>query len=187
MKILLHICCAPCAIYPLKALTGKSGNNVTGFFYNPNIHPAAEEERRRNAAAVYAAEKGLDIFFGEYKPEDFFAKIGVEQAAPLRCSICWRMRLEKAAGYAAGRYEAFTTTLLASPYQNRQEILKICAECGEKFGIEFVGSDFRGGFREAQKEAKERGIYKQKYCGCVYSEKQPVSTRVGGRPLNYTL
>ena len=171
MRVLLHICCAPCAIYPFKELIKNSGNEVTGFFYNPNIHPAAEEERRRLALAGYAEKENFKVIFGEYTAEDFFERIGSEQEAPARCRKCWRMRLEKTAETAnKDRFNAFTTTLLVSPYQDQEVIKEIGAECGKRFGVQFLAVDFRSGFRRAQEEAKEHGIYRQKYCGCVFSK-----------------
>lgn len=172
MRILLHICCAPCAIYPFKELIKKSGNDVTGFFYNPNIHPAEEETRRRQALADYAEKENFAVIFGDNDAEEFFKRIGDKQEAPLRCEICWRMRLEKTAETAKREhFDVFTTTLLVSPYQNQDAIKEIGAECGSRFGVKFLAVDFRGGFRDAQEEAKDEGMYRQKYCGCVFSEK----------------
>lgn len=173
MKILLHICCAPCAIYPFRSLLENADNRITGFFYNPNIHPAEEEQRRRLSLADYAEKEDFKIIFGEYNAEEFFKKIGTNQEAPSRCRICWRIRLEKTAETAKReRFDAFTTTLLVSPYQDQDAIKEIGAECGSTFGVQFLAVDFRNGFRGAQEEAKERGIYRQKYCGCVYSQKR---------------
>lgn len=173
MRILLHICCAPCFIYPFKELIRESGDEVTGFFYNPNIHPAGEEERRRKALIDYAEKENFEVIFGEYNAEDFFKKIGKNREAPLRCAICWRMRLEKTAKTAkCEKYDAFTTTLLVSPYQDRDTIIQIGNEIGAKNGIKFMAIDFRKGFRGAQQQAREMGIYRQKYCGCVYSQKK---------------
>lgn len=173
MKILLHICCAPCSIHPFSELLKEGGNSITGFFYNPNIHPAEELEKRRDAVSAYSKNEDFDVIFGEYEPDKFFKETSDHAEAPGRCSICWRMRLRKTAEHAKrGRYDAFTTTLLVSPYQDREEIIKIGSECGKEFGVDFIASDFRGGFRKAQDEAREHGIYRQKYCGCIYSQKE---------------
>lgn len=172
MKVLLHICCAPCFIYPFKKLIKESGNEVTGFFYNPNIHPAEEEERRRGALIDYAEKENFKVLYGKYDAEDFFKKVGKNQEAPGRCAICWRMRLEKTAETAkAEKRDAFTTTLLVSPYQDQGVIKEIGAECGKQFGVEFLAVDFRSGFRAAQAEARNSGMYRQKYCGCKYSQR----------------
>ena len=173
MKILLHICCAPCAIHPFRELIKSGENEVTGFFYNPNIHPASEEEKRRQALTDYAKKENFEVIFGKYDVREFFKRIGAEQEAPSRCKICWRMRIEKAAEIAkTERFDAFTTTLLVSPYQDRESITEIGAECGRSFGVQFLAADFRDGFRSAQEKAREHGIYRQKYCGCVFSEKE---------------
>jgi len=172
MKILLHICCAPCSIHPFNELLKDKISRITGFFYNPNIHPAEEYEKRRRAFIEYSEKNGFDVIFGEYEPEAFFKEIGTLTEVPERCAICWRMRLSKTAECAKNNgCDSFTTTLLVSPYQNRQEIIRIGAECGKRFGVEFIGSDFRDGFRQAQEEAKSQGIYRQKYCGCKYSQR----------------
>ncbi len=173
MNVLLHICCAPCSIHPFNELLKDKINRITGFFYNPNIHPAGEYEKRRRALLEYSEKSRFDIIFGEYEPEAFFKEIGTRTEAPERCTICWRMRLAKTAECAKNNgCDAFTTTLLVSPYQNREEIVKIGAECAREFGVSFISSDFRGGFREAKEEAKAQGIYRQKYCGCAFSEKE---------------
>lgn len=173
MRILLHICCAPCSIYPFRELLKENGNEVTGFFYNPNIHPAGEEEKRRQALIDYAKKENFEVLVGEYNAEDFFTRIGKNQEAPSRCKICWRLRLEKTAETAKRKgFEAFTTTLLVSPYQDQDAIVQIGNEISGESGIKFIAIDFREGFRDAQRDAKERGIYRQKYCGCAYSRKK---------------
>lgn len=97
MNILLHICCAPCSIHPLHQLLKDKSGQITGFFYNSNIHPAGEYEKRRNALLQYSKDAHFNVIFGAYEPEVFFEKIGTCKEAPERCSLCWRMRLEKTA------------------------------------------------------------------------------------------
>lgn len=173
MKILLHICCAPCAINPFSELAEKSGYSITGFFYNPNIHPYSEMERRRRAIADYAVKKGFEVIFGEYDMENFFKNISADIEAPARCHICWGMRLRRTALLAREKgFDAFTTTLLVSPYQDRKTIVRIGSELDKEYGVKFIDSDWREGFREAQQFARENDIYRQKYCGCVFSQKE---------------
>lgn len=173
MKVLLHICCAPCAITPFSELTEKNGHSLTGFFYNPNIHPYSEMEKRRCAIADYAAGKKLEVIFGDYDIENFFRDISGNMDAPSRCRICWRMRLRRTASVAREKgFDAFTTTLLVSPYQGREAILDIGRELSKESGVKFIDCDWRDGFRAAQQLARERDIYRQKYCGCVFSEKE---------------
>jgi len=172
-RVLLHICCAPCAIHPTEELRKENGSDVTGFFYNPNIHPRQEMERRRDALLDYAEKEKLEVVFDDYDERDFFDKIGDEKEPPARCGICWRMRLERTALYAVRHgFDAFTTTLLVSPYQDYGMMAKIGSELSEELGIAFLARDWRPGFRKAQQLARERGIYRQKYCGCVFSIKE---------------
>jgi len=168
MKLLLHTCCAPCLIYPLEKLK-QEGILVTGFFYNPNIHPLAEYARRKEALSVL--DPGAEIIYPEYSPREFFREINLKEEAPGRCAICWGFRLKKTAQAARERgFEYFTTTLLASPYQDQELLKKIGNEISREEGVKFYYADFRPGFRKAHNEARSKGIYCQKYCGCIYSE-----------------
>ena len=170
MKVLLHLCCGPCLIYPFRKLRDQ-GLEVSGFFYNPNIHPISEYNKRKDAVELIAKDSGISVFYEEYNPAEFFQAVNEKEEFPARCSICWALRLKRTAEEAKDKgFDAFTTTLLVSPYQN-QELLK---SLGEKIsrdsGVKFYYEDFRPGFRQAHDEAKTKGIYCQKYCGCLYSE-----------------
>jgi hypothetical protein len=168
MKLLLHTCCAPCLVYPLERLK-QEGFKVSGFFYNPNIHPLAEYTRRKEALSVLAPD--AEIIYPEYSPRDFFHEVNLKEDAPGRCALCWRLRLKKTAQAAkSGGFEYFTTTLLVSPYQDQELLKKIGNEVALEEGVKFYYSDFRPGFRKAHDEAKARGVYCQRYCGCIYSE-----------------
>ncbi|MBP7836065.1 MAG: epoxyqueuosine reductase QueH [Candidatus Omnitrophica bacterium] len=168
MELLLHTCCAPCLVYPLEVLL-KEGFKVTGFFYNPNIHPLAEYLRRKEALAVL--NSGIEFIYPEYSPQEFFRLVNLKEEAPARCSICWRERLKKTAQAAKNSgIKYFTTTLLVSPYQDQGLLRKIGEEVAREEGVEFYYADFRPGFRKAHNEAKAKGVYCQRYCGCIYSE-----------------
>lgn len=170
MKILLHICCGPCLIYPLKRLNDQDFK-VKGFFYNPNIFPIAEYSRRKDAAAVLSKDLQLEVEYPEYLPSEFSQAINANLQAPERCAGCWRLRLRKTALYAKENgFEAFSSTLLVSPYQNQELLKQIGAQAAEEAGVKFYYEDFRAGFRQAHEEARGKGIYCQKYCGCSYSE-----------------
>ena len=133
-------------------------------------------DKRRRAVADYAAGAGFNVVFAEYDTENFLKTIGANTEAPSRSRICWRMRLEKAARYAKTKgFEAFTTTLLVSPYQERRAIVEIGSGLSDESGVKFIDSDFRDGFRAAQQFAREHDIYRQKYCGCIFSEKERFS------------
>lgn len=166
MKLLLHVCCAPCLIYPLEKLEEK-GFRVTGFFYNPNIHPFAEYKNRRQAVENF---NSIEVIYPEYNPKDFFRAVNTKEASSQRCSICWHLRLRKAAQTAKEKgFNSFSTTLLVSPYQDQELLREIGRIISEEEGIGFYYEDFRPGFKQAHDAAKAQGIYCQKYCGCIYS------------------
>ncbi len=170
MKLLLHTCCAPCLIYPLEKLKNK-GFEIAGFFYNPNIHPFSEYKRRVGAVEDFSRTGACEIIYPEYHPQDFFQAVNSQETSPTRCSICWALRLKETARAAKEKgYGYFSTTLLASPYQDQELLKKIGSDIAEKEGVDFYYEDFRSGFRKAHNEAKAKGIYCQKYCGCIYSE-----------------
>ncbi|MFH0855296.1 MAG: epoxyqueuosine reductase QueH [Candidatus Omnitrophota bacterium] len=168
MNVLLHTCCAPCLIYPLEKLT-LDGFQVKGFFYNPNICPFAEYTRRKDALGVLALQ--IEMIYPEYSPAEFFRAVNLKEDAAGRCAICWRLRLAKTAQRAKEEgFKYFSTTLLVSPYQDQALLKKIGNEVAEETGVGFYYADFRPGFRKAHNEARAKGIYCQKYCGCIYSE-----------------
>ena len=173
MNILLHVCCAPCLIHPFRELSLIDNNSVTGFFYNPNIHPFTEFKARLDAAKGYSDTIGMKLIVHKYDMENFFKRLGPNIEPQNRCGICWRMRLHETALYAKENgFDAFASTLLVSPYQSREDILKIGWHIADEQKIEFVDRDWRPGFKEAQAFARENNIYRQKYCGCVFSEKE---------------
>jgi len=170
MKILLHICCAPCLIYPLKRLNGQ-GFKAKGFYYNPNIFPIGEYERRKDAVLTLSKELRLEVDYPEYLPAEFTEAIGANLCAPERCGYCWKIRLTRTALYAKENgFDAFSSTLLVSPYQSQESLKQLGNQAGEEAGVSFYYEDFRVGFRQAHEEARNKGIYCQKYCGCSYSE-----------------
>lgn len=171
MKLLLHICCAPCMIYPLEEL-GNKGFDIAGFFYNPNIHPFGEYRNRKQAVVDFNNNiSKLNIEYSQYLPEEYFHAVNLKEASPGRCSMCWFLRLKKTAQIAKEKgFDAFSTTLLVSPYQNHELLKKIGTDIAADERIEFYYEDFRSGFRKAHNLAKNFGLYCQKYCGCIYSE-----------------
>lgn len=171
MKILLHICCAPCAIYPVQELRAQS-HKVTGFFFNPNIHPYQEYQRRLETVRRYAELVELEIIYRvEYRLEDFLANVAANPAE--RCLYCYVSRLEAAAAEAVRLgFDAFTTSLLYSRYQKHDEIREMGERIGEKYGITFHYADFRKGWQEGIAASKKMELYRQQYCGCIYSEKE---------------
>ena len=171
MKILLHTCCGPCAIFPLQQLRA-AGHDVTGFFYNHNIHPYQEYVRRRDTAAQMAEQNSLPMIMqDDYDLEGFLAHVASEPEA--RCSYCYASRLRETARAAVeGGFEAFTASLLYSRYQKHDEIRLLGEQLGSEFGVLFYYQDFRSGWQEGIRLSKEQGLYRQQYCGCIYSEKE---------------
>ena len=169
MRLLLHTCCLPCAIYPID-LAEQEKIAVTGFFYNPNIHPHAELLKRYAECDKYFKPKNLESLFPEQSEQDFFKKISGIETPSSRCITCWRMRLSRTAVFAKENgYDAFSTTLLGSPYQDHGTIKNISEELSKDFDVNFYYRDLRKGFNNAHKVARSSGIYCQNYCGCIFS------------------
>lgn len=170
MNVLLHICCANCAIFPVRALR-EAEHSVVGYFFNHNIHPYLEYCRRLKAVEEFATISNLQVIYkDEYRLEDFLAQVANDPVN--RCTYCYQSRLKQAAEYAvASGFEAFTTSLLYSRYQNHELIRKMGEELGQHYGIAFLYEDYRIGWQEGIKASKNMGLYRQQYCGCIYSEK----------------
>jgi predicted adenine nucleotide alpha hydrolase (AANH) superfamily ATPase len=146
-------------------------HDITGLFYNPNIHPYTEYKKRMDTAREFADKAGFRLItIDEYKLDEFLRNAAFREGQ--RCMMCYADRLERAASVAkSGRFDAFTTTLLVSPFQKHELIRKLGEEAGEKFGVEFLYRDFREGYKEGVEKSKELGLYRQPYCGCIYSER----------------
>ncbi len=170
-RILLHICCGPCSTYPIERLR-EEGFEVTGFWYNPNIHPWREHQRRRESAQKYAEAVELPVIWHErYEMPLYFRAVAGREKFGERCRICYRMRLGKTARVAAeDRFDAFTTTLLISPHQDQVLIRRIGEGVAEEWGVEFHFENFRRGWSERGRLTREHDLYHQQYCGCIYSE-----------------
>lgn len=170
MKLLMHTCCAPCSIYCIDSLREEKIEPVV-YWYNPNIHPYMEYKQRRDTLKEYTKKIGVHAIFEEEYGLREFTKNVIEDLQNRCSNYCYKVRLEKTASYAKENgYDAFTTTLLVSPYQNHEILKQIGEELAKKYGIEFVYRDFRIGFRQGQQKAREQGLYMQKYCGCIFSE-----------------
>lgn len=168
-RVLLHTCCAPCSIYCLDKLEAD-GYSPTPFFYNPNIHPYKEFERRLDALKLYLVTRELDPIVDDEYDLDLFLERAVGSGSD-RCAACYELRLTRTAKEAANKgFGRFTTTLLVSPYQNHDLIVETAQRAASDYGVEFLYIDFRPGFREGQAKARELGLYRQPYCGCIYSE-----------------
>ncbi len=222
MRILVHVCCGPCAIAVLEALQ-QEHHEIAAFFYNPNIHPLAEYLRRREGAVQTATLANVPVIMADTLPEEAqhlapvppnFPWPSCEQsesgptdaAAPLadiplpavplsarhpvppainpvpwlravhghegeRCLFCWYSRLECTARYAkAHGFEAITTTLFYSRYQNQEQVQRMAALAAQAYGVHVFYQDFRTLWQRGVDLSKAKGIYRQQYCGCVFSE-----------------
>jgi len=171
MNTLMHICCAPCANQPIEVLRAD-GLEVTGFWYNPNIHPFTEYRARRNCLRDYAQQIDLKLIEqNDYALRPFIREV-VEDLEN-RCGKCYRMRLFETARQAKELgFDSFTSSLFISPYQNHDLMRETAQQAAAEYGVEFLYRDFRPYFREGQQKARELGFYMQKYCGCVFSEEE---------------
>ena len=171
MKVLLHVCCGPCSIWPLKNLR-KDGMDVMGFFYKHNIHPYTECLKRQETLQNYADHIDLRMIYQEgYDLEGFIQNVVYREAD--RCRYCYHERLRSTAMLARrGKFDYFSTTLLYSKFQNHELVKSIGASIGKSVGVPFFYQDFRAGWKEGVETSKQLGMYRQQYCGCIYSEKE---------------
>ncbi|GBC59880.1 hypothetical protein DENIS_0821 [Desulfonema ishimotonii] len=170
MKILVHMCCAPCTIYPLKVLR-QEGFTVMGFFYRHNIHPYTECLKRQEALEKYAETENFRVIWQEgYALEEFLQNVVFRESK--RCAYCYHDRLKSTALLAKrGKFDAFTSTLLYSKFQNHEMIRSVGESLGKKTGVPFYYHDFREGWKEGIEVSKALNLYRQQYCGCIYSER----------------
>ena len=176
-SLLLHSCCAPCSSYVLEYLSRYF--KITVFYYNPNIYPEEEFYKRRSEQERFISQlptKNPVSFIGtEHMSEEFYKAVkGLEhiREGGERCFACYRLRLEESAIAARDMgADYFTTTLSISPMKNAQKLNEIGGELGEKYGVKYLFSDFkkRNGYKRSTELSREYGIYRQNYCGCVFS------------------
>lgn len=179
-KVLLHICCAPCATYTVAHLR-ELGADVTGFWFNPNIHPYSEHERRRESLLRYADEIALPMVWEPgYAMVAYFRAVVGHEIFGERCRICYRQRLGRTAQRAAALgMDRYATTLLISPYQDQVAIRTIGESLGEGSGVPFYYENMRRGFGEHHRLAREHALYQQRTCGCIYSEWESLDRSAG--------
>lgn len=173
-KILLHACCAICSAHPIERLK-NSGYEVVVYFYNPNIFPSEEYERRLEAERTLCRHFGVELIEEEYKPEEFFEYVRGFEDCPekgARCELCFRLRLAKSAKKArALGIDTFTTSIVISPHKNFATLTKIGEEIAKQEGLKYLAIDFKkkDGFLKTNRISKELGLYRQNYCGCRFS------------------
>ena len=178
--LLLHSCCAPCSSYTLEYLSKHF--EITVFYYNPNIYPEEEYERRvaeqTRFISELPAEHPISLRVGEYDPREFYDAVKGLEHIPEggeRCFACYRLRLERTAKLARELgFEYFTTTLSISPYKNAPKLNEIASELGGIYSVKPLPSDFkkREGYKRSVELSKQYGLYRQDYCGCVFSQQE---------------
>jgi predicted adenine nucleotide alpha hydrolase (AANH) superfamily ATPase len=171
MKLLLHACCGPCLIEPLDEFSAIA-DELAIVFTNSNIHPAEEYERRLDTLRTYATGVGATVIELAYDPAAWAEAVGpLADSGAERCRACYRLRLGEAARFAAENgYEALSTTLTISPYQNPEAIREEGQSAAAAAGVEWVDRDFRESYGDAARRSRELGMYRQNYCGCALSD-----------------
>lgn len=196
MKLLLHACCGPCALEPVRILQ-EAGHELTIAYLSSNISPKGEYLRRRDELATWAAEASLPIIEGVYNPALWEATAGHKGAAALkaaqgdilqcattptlreaRCRACYRLRFEEAANIAAVQnFDGIGTTLSVSPYQHTTIIAEELQRAAEQTGLVALFEDYRPYYNEATRRSQDRGMYRQNYCGCSFSNAEAAAER----------
>ena len=176
-KLLIHSCCAPCSSYVLEYLSNYF--EITIFYYNPNIYPEEEYIRRveeqQNLIKAMPLQSEVNFKQGKYQPQDYYRIVKgleLEPEGGNRCFICYEMRLREAAELAKqGGYDYFTTTLSISPHKNSKKLNEIGENMAIEYGINYLPSDFKkkNGYKRSIELSKEYDLYRQDYCGCIYS------------------
>lgn len=200
MRLLLHMCCGPCACYPVRKLRAD-GVEPVGYFFNPNIHPYREWDTRRKTAAEFAEKIGMEFYADDaFRLRDFLRRaLAAEDGVPFdeaadggadavryaadlaarrraRCRMCYAWRLEQTARFAAENgFTAFSSTLFYSVYQDHALMKEIAARAADAYGAAFYYEDFRSGWQIGIDISREMGLYRQSYCGCVFSEEERYS------------
>jgi len=174
-RFLLHICCAPCGGYVFKKLSDEF--DTAAFFYNPNIQPEDEYQKRLVEIKKYCEKEKINLIMGDYEAREWFELVkGLENEPEggARCEVCYQMRLEKTAELARENgFEYFGTTLTISPHKKAEIVNQLGREVGAKFNIKFYEADWKkqDGFKKSCELARNEGFYRQNYCGCVYSKR----------------
>ncbi len=171
MRILVHICCAPCALHCFPRIK-EEFEEVFGFWYNPNIHPFIEYKKRLDSVKNWAEKTGIRVIYQEkYELKDFLREVVYRESK--RCSICYYLRFKKTAIFARrGKFDYFGSTLLSSPHQNYDLMRAIAEEVAREYSIKPYLKPYREGWKESRELSKKMGLYHQQYCGCIYSEEE---------------
>ena len=168
-KVLIHVCCAHCAAYTTEYWR-QQGHEIAGLWYNPNIHPYTEHQQRLESMKLLAQQIDLPLLVVDgYDINEYFRRVAGHEEE--RCRHCFDLRLAKTAETAREKgYDAFTTTLLISPHQKHEIIREIGSKIAGEQGVEFLYADLRKRYSDSRHITKSMELYRQQYCGCVYSE-----------------
>lgn len=173
-KIVLHACCGICSGYPISYLKDM-GYQVVVYFYNPNIYPEAEYQKRLEAEKTLCAHFGVELVEGEYNPNEYYDFVKGFESEPekgLRCNKCFELRLKKTAEFAKSiSIDKFTTSITISPHKNFSKLSEIGLKIAQDAGIEYLPIDFKkkDGFLKTNKLSRELNLYRQNYCGCKFA------------------
>lgn len=168
-RLALHACCGPCLIEPYDSFA-RDGQAVTVVYYNPNIHPAEEYERRLATLREYAAGHGMTVVELAYDPDAWEDAVAGAATREERCRACYGLRLGVVSAWAvANGYDEMSTTLSVSPYQNVDALAAEGERCSAAAGIAYLHRDFRDRYGDATRRSREEGMYRQNYCGCSAS------------------
>lgn len=175
-RILLHVCCAPCGAYVISKL--QKDFEITAFYYNPNIYPKSEYQKRLSEFKKYSHKIKLPLIEGKYNNQDWFNLTKGYEKEPergKRCYLCYRMRLTETARKAQeNNFDYFTTDLSISPHKDTTKINQIGQELESQYGIKFLEADFKkaNGFKKSIELSRKENFYRQNYCGCLYSQRK---------------
>lgn len=175
--LLLHACCAPCATVAVLEYRG-AGHEPTLYFHNPNIHPYMEFRRRLQTFEEWASMRGIPFLTDSGYPLE--ENVSMLLSGTPRCALCFSERLSSAARLASEKgFSAFGTTLSVSPYQDQELIVRAGSEAGLQYGVDFIHIDCRARYRESVQISRALGLYRQPYCGCVFSERDRYRQEAG--------
>lgn len=181
-RLLLHSCCAPCSSSVIERL--REHYDICIYYDNSNIHPEDEYLRRMHEMQRYARERlHLALVIPEYRPQEWFASIRGHEDEPergQRCTLCYGLRMEQSAAYAAAQgYDIFGTVLSISPHKDAERINRIGRELAHKYKLDFLEANFKkqGGFQRSLEISRQEGFYRQSYCGCLFSRLESEARR----------
>jgi predicted adenine nucleotide alpha hydrolase (AANH) superfamily ATPase len=173
-KILVHLCCAPDALYVMDIL--KKDFTASGYFYNPNIHPREEYDLRLRETKKVADLVSFKLYIGEYNHKRWLAitnKFKAEPEKGRRCDVCYAMRLQKTARKASSLgFDLFSTVMSLSPWKKAEVMNKTGNMFAHRYGVQFLEANFKkkDGFHKSIELSKHQNLYRQNYCGCIYSK-----------------